>query len=60
MAHRGLRYILRRNPVRVEEIRTNRMAKLTSLEALVREKNGYLGEHARARAATALKDGGRN
>ena len=59
VAHRGLRYILRRNPVRVEEIRTNRMAKLTSLEALVREKNGYPGEHARARAATALKDVGK-
>ena len=59
VAHRGLRYILRRNPVRVEEIRTNRMAKLTSLEALVREKNGYLGEHARARVATALKDVGK-
>jgi hypothetical protein len=56
VAHRGLRYILRRNPVRVEEIRTNRMAKLASLETLVSQKNGYLGEHARARVATALKD----
>ena len=59
VAHRGLRYILRRNPVRVEEIRTNRMAKLTSLESLVSQKNGYLGEHARARVATALKDVGK-
>jgi hypothetical protein len=56
VAHKGLRYILRRNPVRVEEIRTNRMAKLTSLEALVSEKNRYLREHARARVATALRD----
>jgi hypothetical protein len=59
VAHKGLRYILRRNPVRVEEIRTNRMAKLTSLEALVDEKNGYLREHARARVGTALRDVGK-
>ena len=59
VAHKGLRYILRRNPVRVEEIRTNRMAKLASLEALVREKNGYLREHAKANVATALRDVGK-
>ena len=59
VAHRGLRYILRRNPVRVEEIRTNRMAKLASLEALVSKKNDYLEEHAKAKVATALRDVGK-
>ncbi len=56
VAHKGIRYILRRNPVRAEEIRTNRMAKLASIETLVREKNDYLGEHAKARVETALRD----
>jgi len=35
------------------------MAKLASLETLVSQKNGYLGGHARARVATALKDVGK-
>jgi hypothetical protein len=59
VAHRNIRYIVRRNPIRREEIRTNRMAKLGSLEALVSQKNTYLREHAKARVATALKDVGK-
>ena len=59
VAHRGLRYILRRNPVRVQEVRANRTAKLQSVEALVSRKNTYLRDHGKARVATALKDVGK-
>jgi transposase len=50
----GIRYILRRNPVRVEEMEKNRLSKRRALEELVREKNIYLSEHSRAKVATAV------
>jgi len=52
----GVRYILRRNPIRVEEIKASRMSKLSSVERLVKKKNLYLGEHAGAKVETAIKD----
>lgn len=53
---KGLRYIFRRNPLRVEEIKASRMAKLRSVEKFVRQKNGYLCEHGKAKVETAIKD----
>lgn len=50
----GLRYILRRNPQRMEEIRKTRAAKLTKLEAWLADKHLYLKEHAKAKPATIL------
>jgi len=52
----GVRYILRRNPIRVEEIKASRISKLNSVERLVKKKNLYLGEHAGAKVETAIKD----
>lgn len=51
----GIRYILRRNPVRVEEINTNRREKIESVERLVQERNAYLATHRKAKAETAAK-----
>ena len=52
----GIRYVLRRNPVRVEEINASRISKRSSVEKLVKKKNTYLSEHARAKEETAIKD----
>jgi len=51
----GVRYILRRNPLRVEEIKASRMEKLKSIERLVQGRNVYLSEHSKAKLETALK-----
>lgn len=51
-----IRYILRRNPVRVEEINESRMSKRKSVEKLLKKKNIYLCEHKRAKVETAIKD----
>lgn len=50
----GIRYVLRRNPVRTEEIKTNRQSKLAFVEKLAEERTLYLAEHSRARASKAL------
>ncbi len=51
----GIRYVLRRNPVRVEEMQKSRFSKRRALEELVSEKNVYLSEHPRANVSTALE-----
>ena len=51
--HEGLRYILRRNPTRAAEMAASRADKRAALERLVAERNSYLAEHPRAKAATA-------
>jgi hypothetical protein len=48
VAHKGIRYILRRNPVRVKEIELHRMQKLHALQRLIEERNQYLLEHPKA------------
>lgn len=55
----GIRYILRRNPVRLKEIRDSRAAKRNSVEKLLNKKNIYLCEHPRAKVETAIKDVGK-
>jgi hypothetical protein len=44
----GLRYVLRRNPVRAQEVQDTRRAKLATLQALVAKHNQYLADHPRA------------
>lgn len=44
----GIRYVLRRNPVRAEEIRKTRADKLRVIMNLIEAKNAYLKEHPRA------------
>lgn len=50
-----IRYILRLNPVRRNEIRAIRQSKLDKLEKLLSEQNKYLEEHSRAKVTVALK-----
>ena len=50
----GIRYILRRNPVRVEEMGKSCLSKRRAIEELVGEKNVYLSEHPRAKVSTAF------
>jgi transposase len=52
---KGLRYILRRNPVRAAEIAKSRSSKQKSVEDLVKTQNTYLHNHPKAKVATALK-----
>lgn len=52
----NIRYILRRNPIRAEEIAQTRQEKKMTVEALVAKKNSYLQEHAQAHVAVAEKD----
>lgn len=49
----GIRYILRRNPVRAAEIEDRRQDKLQKIHRLVAEKNTYLSEHPRAKVSVA-------
>lgn len=53
--HNGLRYILRRNPVRQQEIEKNREEKRKSAQSLVNEKNIYLEKSKRASEVAACK-----
>jgi Transposase DDE domain len=55
LAEEGVRYVLRRNPVRAQEVREARHAKLATLQALVAKHNHYLTEHPRADAQGALQ-----
>jgi len=49
------RYVLRRNPIRADEIASSRASKLLSLQEFVTKKNEYLQKHPRANVLTALK-----
>ena len=53
--HNGNRYILRRNPVRQQEIEAIREEKRKSVESLVNEKNIYLEKSKRASEIAACK-----
>lgn len=51
----SIRYILRRNPQRAEEIEKNRQAKQAAVEKLLAKQNVYLLEHPRAWVEAAQK-----
>ena len=53
--HENVRYVLRRNPVRAEEMAASRARKLAALERLADDQNRYLAEHPRADAFVAWK-----
>jgi DDE family transposase len=55
LAEEGIRYVLRRNPVRTQEVRDTRHAKLATLQALITKHNQYLSDHPRANAQSALQ-----
>ena len=50
----GVRYVLRRNPLRAGEVAATRRDKRTSVEKLLQTQNAYLAEHPRARMKTAV------
>ena len=50
-----VRYIYRRNPVRLMEIRENRQSKLRKLQSLCAQKVKYLAEHPKAKVNVAKR-----
>jgi len=55
VSHEGIRYLLRRNPVRAEQIQRNREAKLATVQRVRLKQTQYLAEHKRANEELALK-----
>ncbi len=51
----GVRYVLRRNPIRAAQLAASRADKQASAERLQQDRNGYLEKHPRAKVATAEK-----
>jgi len=51
----GVRYVLRRNPARAEQLAGSRRDKQARVERLCQERNRYLAEHPRAKVSTAEK-----
>jgi hypothetical protein len=56
VSHEGLRYILRRNPLRAQEMAKIRQDKKESVNKLLQKKNLYLAQHRRAKVNTALQE----
>src|ERR1700746_974142 len=55
LADEGIRYVLRRNPVRAPEVRHPRHAELAKLQTQVAKKNQSLADHPRAKAQGAVQ-----
>jgi transposase len=53
--YENVRYLLRRNPVRAEELAKSRDSKQKSIENLIAIQNSYLHDHPKAKIETALK-----
>jgi transposase len=52
----GVRYVLRRNPQRVEDLKRSREDKRASVARLLEKKNRYLAEHQRAKVQVAERE----
>ena len=52
----GIRYILRRNPIRQKEIENNRIEKELRVRKFIENKNNYLLEHKRAKVDVAVRN----
>jgi len=55
VVHNDVRYILRRNPFRSEQIAAVRQSKQTAIEVFTQKFNEYLAKHGKASPAKALK-----
>jgi Transposase DDE domain len=55
LTEEGIRSVLRRNPVRAQEVRDTRHAQLATLQAQVAKQNQYLTDHPRAKAQGAVQ-----
>src|SRR5271167_378681 len=53
--HEGRRYVLRRNPLRAEQLAASRADKQASVERVRQQFERYLADHPRAKVATAEK-----
>ncbi|MEA3492317.1 MAG: transposase [Campylobacterota bacterium] len=51
---KGIRYILRQNPIRRDEIRETRESKIKRVEAFIEEKQEYYNSHYRAKQETMI------
>ena len=51
----GVRYVLRRNPVRAAQLAASRADKQARTQRLLQERNEYLAQHPRAKVSTAEK-----
>ncbi len=51
----GVRYVLRRNPIRATQLAASRADKQSTVEQFRQDRNGYLEKHPRAKVATAEK-----
>jgi len=54
VCHDSIRYILRRNPVRAEEMSSTRQSKFSRLQKFLNTKTVYLKEHRRATVKAAI------
>lgn len=52
----NLRYILRRNPCRADDIAATRSSKEATIRKLIEKKNDYLTEHPKAKVETAWRE----
>jgi transposase len=52
----GIRYILRKNPIRAKEIAQKRLSKHQYINEFLEKKNLYLREHPRAKVEVAMRD----
>ena len=52
----GVRYILRRNPIRAGEMAQTRLSKLQCIEKFLQQKNEYLDKHPKAGVTKAQKE----
>ncbi len=55
VTHEGVRYILRKNPIRVQEIQNSRTSKLNSFKKFCDKQNDYLNSHPKASQQSALR-----
>jgi transposase len=55
LEHEGIRYIMRKNPVRAEEMAETRQEKEESIKRFLEKQNAYLAEHPKSEELTALK-----
>jgi transposase len=53
---KNIRYVLRRNPIRKNEIQENRQSKLAAVRKLCQKKILYLAEHPRAKVNVAKRE----
>lgn len=51
----GVRYILRRNPVRAEQVKKNRDARIDNVKDFINQLNKYLTDHKKSKPEVALR-----